>query len=54
MFRILPLCSSDSRYVTVDTVVLHGLLKRVVKRTGSPKPAKLRDILDNKRAHWAQ
>jgi hypothetical protein len=54
MFRILPLCSSDSRHVTVDTVVLHGFAKRVAKRTESPKPAKLRDFLDNKRAHWAQ
>jgi hypothetical protein len=54
MFRILPLCSYDSRHVTVDTVVLHGLAKRVAKRTGSPKPAKLRDFLENQRANWAQ
>jgi hypothetical protein len=54
MLSILPLRSYDPRHVTVDTVVLHGLAMHVDKRTGSPKPAKLRDFLDNKRAHWAQ
>jgi hypothetical protein len=32
-FGILPLCSFDANHVTVDTTVLHGLLKRVTKRT---------------------
>jgi hypothetical protein len=54
MFSILPLFSYDSRHVTVDTVLLHGLAMRVAKHTGSPKPAKLRDFLNNKRAHWAR
>jgi hypothetical protein len=33
-FSILLLCSSDAKHVTVDTKVLHGLLKRIAKRTG--------------------
>jgi hypothetical protein len=53
-FSILPLCSFDAKHVTIDTTAPPGLLKRIVKRTGGPKPAKLRDFLHYKRAHWAQ
>jgi hypothetical protein len=36
-FSILPLCGSNARHTTIDTTVLHGLLTRVVERTGSSR-----------------
>jgi hypothetical protein len=36
VFIILPLCSYDSRHVTVDTVALHGLAKRIASARGRP------------------
>jgi hypothetical protein len=46
-FSILPLCSFDSKYVTVDTTVMHFLVKHIAKRTKGPKPFKLRNYLDS-------
>jgi hypothetical protein len=34
----LPFCSFDAKHVTADTTMLHGLLWRIAKRAGGPKP----------------
>lgn len=51
-FSILPLCSFASKHITIDTGILHGLLKRVAERTGAPQPEALAQFRVNRRAHW--
>ena len=46
-YSILPLCSFASKNITIDTGILHGLLKRL-----EPIPETLKEFQVNKRAHW--
>ena len=51
-YSILPLCSFASKNVTIDTGVLHGLLKRLHERIGYAVPEKLQEFQVNRREHW--
>lgn len=51
-FSILPLCSFASKHITIDTGILHGLLKRVAERTGVAQPEALAAFRVNRRVHW--
>ena len=50
-YSILPLCSFASKNITIDTGILHGLLKRLEERIGSPIPETLKEFQVNKREH---
>jgi hypothetical protein len=51
-FSLFPLCSLAMRYLTLDTTVLSGVLRRLAMRGECEHPEALKDFFGNKRAHW--
>lgn len=53
-FTLLPMASYDPKNMTIDSTILHGLLRRIYKQDKCPEPPAMEWCLANQRQFWSE